>query len=59
LLLIEEFDINNIHHPRRWHGNIDGFIKAYGGEGDVPEDDDFLNVTIMTINVEGTLVEYQ
>jgi hypothetical protein len=41
LLLMEEFDIEIVHHPRRWHGTIDGFTKAYEGMGDVSKDDDF------------------
>jgi hypothetical protein len=48
-LLIEkiDIDIDIIHHPRRRHGNVNGFTRAYEGVGDVSKDDDFLNVTIM------------
>jgi hypothetical protein len=55
---MEEFDIDIIHHPRRWHDNVDGLIRAYEGIGDVSEDDDFLDVTIMTINANETPIEY-
>jgi gamma-glutamyltranspeptidase len=59
LLLMEEFDLDVIHHPKRWHGNVDGLTRAYEGLGDVLEDDDFLDITIMTINVKKVLEEYQ
>jgi hypothetical protein len=50
----ENFDkiLKIVHHLGRWHGNVDGLWKAYEGVGDVLENDDFPNVTIMTINVE-------
>jgi len=56
---MEEFDIDIVHCPRRWHGNVDGLTKAYEGVGDVSEDDDFPNATIMTINAEGAPEEYR
>jgi hypothetical protein len=59
LLLMEEFDINIIHHLGKWHGNVDGFIKAYERVGDVLENDDFLDAAIMTINAKEALEEYQ
>ncbi len=59
LLLMEEFGINIIHRPRRWHGNVDGLTRAYEGLGDVSEDDDFPDVAIMSIDVEEALEEYQ
>ncbi len=59
LLLMEEFDIDIVHHPGRSHGNVDGFTRAYERVGDVSEDDDFQDVTIMTINVEETFKEYR
>jgi hypothetical protein len=49
---MEEFDINIIHRPGGQHGNVDGLTRAYEGLGDVLEDDDFLDATIMTINVD-------
>jgi hypothetical protein len=55
---MEEFDIVIIHCPGRWHGNVNGLIRAYEGVGDVSEDDDFPNVIIMIINVEEALEEY-
>ncbi len=59
LLLMEEFDFDVIHHPKRWHGNVDGLTRAYEGLGDVLEDDDFLDIKIMTINAKKVLEEYQ
>jgi hypothetical protein len=57
---MEEFDIDIIHHPRRQHGNVDGLTRAYEKMGDVLEDDDdFLDVIIMTINIEKTFEKYQ
>jgi hypothetical protein len=55
---MEEFDINIVHHLGRRHGNVDDFIRAYKGMGDVSKDDDFFNATIMTINVKETSEEY-
>ncbi len=54
LLLMKEFDIDFVHRPGRWHGNVDGLTKAYKGMGDVSKDDDLPDVAIMTINVEET-----
>jgi hypothetical protein len=48
---MEEFDIDIIHYPGRWHGNVDRLIMAYEGMDDVSKDDDFLDKAIMTINV--------
>ncbi len=59
LLLMEEFDIDIVHRPGRRHGNVDGLTKAYEGVGDVLKDDDFLDATIMSINIEKTLKEYR
>ncbi len=59
LLLMEEFDIDIVHRPRRRHDNVDGLTRAYEGMGNVSKDDDFLNLTIMTINAEKTLKEYR
>jgi hypothetical protein len=53
---MEEFDI--VHCPGKQHDIVDGLIMAYKGVGDVLEDDDFLNVAIMTINVKEAFVEY-
>jgi hypothetical protein len=47
---MEEFDIEIVHHPKRWHDNVDGLTRAYEGVGDVLEDDDFPDATIMIIN---------
>ncbi len=58
LFLMEEFDIDIVHRPGRWHGNVDGFTRAYEGVGDVLEDDDFPNAAIMVINAKKTLEEY-
>ncbi len=52
LLLMEEFDIDIVHHLGRRHGNVDGHTRAYEGVGDVSKDGDFPNATIMTINAE-------
>jgi hypothetical protein len=57
LLIMEEFDI--IHCPKRWHGNVDGFIRAYEGVSDVSKDDDFPNASIMRVNAKGAFEEYQ
>jgi len=38
---MEEFDIDIVYRPGRWHGNVDGPTIAYEGVGDVLEDDDF------------------
>ncbi len=59
LLLMEEFDINIVHHPGRWHGNVNGLTKAYEGVGDVLEDDDFSDAAIMTINANEAPKEYR
>jgi hypothetical protein len=59
LLLMEEFDIDIVHRPGRRHDNVDGLIRAYEGVGDVSEDDDFLDVTIMSINAEEAPEEYR
>ncbi len=56
---MEEFDIDIIHCPGRRHDNVDGLAKTYEGVGDVLEDDDFLDVAIMSINAEETLEEYR
>jgi hypothetical protein len=56
---MKEFDIDIVHRPRRRHGNVDGLTRAYEGVGDVSEDDEFLNATIMTINIEEVFKEYQ
>jgi hypothetical protein len=55
---MEEFDIDIVHRPR-WHGNVDGLTRAYEGVGDVSEDDDFLDATIMTINANEMSEEYK
>jgi len=59
LFLMEEFDIDIIHRPGRRHGNVDGLTRAYEGVGDVSEDDNFLDATIVSINVEEALEEYR
>jgi hypothetical protein len=59
LLLMEEFDIDIVHRPGRWHGNVDGLTRAYKGVGDVSEDDDFPDATIMSINVEEAPEKYR
>jgi len=61
LLLMEEFDfdIDIVHRPRRRHGNVDGLTRAYEGVDDVLEDDNFLNVAIMSINAEEAPEEYR
>jgi hypothetical protein len=59
LLLMEEFDIDIIHRLGRRHGNVDGLTRAYEGVGDVSEDDDFLDASIMTINAEEAPEEYR
>jgi hypothetical protein len=56
---MEEFDIDIVHHPRRRHDNVDGLTRAYEGVGDVLEDDDFLDVVIMTINLKEVPKEYR
>jgi len=53
LLLMEEFDIDIVHCPKRRHANVDGLTRAYEWVGDVLEDDDFLNATLMTVNAKG------
>ncbi len=58
LLLMEEFDIDIVHRLGRQHGNVDGFTRAYEGVGDVSENDDFPDATIMTINANETFEEY-
>jgi hypothetical protein len=47
---MEEFDIDIVNCSGRRHGNVGGLTKAYKKMSDVLEDDDFLNLTIMTIN---------
>jgi len=59
LLLMEEFDIDIVHRPRRRHDNVDGLVRAYERVGDVSKDDNFLDATIMAINVEETHEEYR
>jgi len=59
LLLMEEFDIDIVHRPRRRHGNVDSLTRAYEGVGDVLEANDFPDVVIMSINVEEAPEEYQ
>jgi hypothetical protein len=49
---MEEFDIDIVHRLGRRHGNVNGLTRAYKGVGDVSEDDDFQDTTIMTINVK-------
>jgi hypothetical protein len=56
---MEEFDIDIIHRSRRWHGNVDGLIRAYERVGDISEDDDFSDATIMAINAKEALEEYR
>jgi hypothetical protein len=56
---MEEFDIDIVHRPGRRHGNVNGLTRAYEGVGDVSEDDDFPDATIMFINAEETPEEYQ
>jgi hypothetical protein len=55
---MEEFDIDIIHHSKRRHGNVNGLTKACEGVGDVSKDDDFPDITIMTINAKEALEEY-
>jgi hypothetical protein len=54
-----DFDIDIVHRPGRRHGNVDGLIRAYEGVDDVLEDDNFLNVAIMSINAEEAPEEYR
>jgi hypothetical protein len=55
---MEKFDIDIVHRPGRRHGNVDGLTRAYEGVGNVSEDDDFPDATIMAINADETLEEY-
>jgi hypothetical protein len=55
---MEEFNLDIVHRLGRQHGNVDGLTRAYEGLGDVSKDDDFLNTTIMTINLENVPKEY-
>jgi hypothetical protein len=59
LLLMEEFDFDIVHCPRRQHDNVDGLTRAYEGVGDVLKDDDFLDATMMTVNAKEPPNEYQ
>jgi hypothetical protein len=59
LLLMEEFDIDIVHRLGRQHGNVDGLTRAYKGVGDVLEDDNFPDATIMTINANEAHEEYR
>jgi len=43
---------------KKWHGNVDGLIRAYERVGDVRKDDDFPDATIMTINLKKSIEEY-
>jgi len=56
---MKEFDIDIVHCLERQHDNVDGLKRAYEGMGDVLEDDDFLDATIMTINAKEILKEYR
>jgi hypothetical protein len=47
--------MRQLQNPKFLVVNVDGLTRAYEGVGDVLEDDDFPDATIMTINVE----EYQ
>jgi hypothetical protein len=58
LFLMEEFDIDIVHRPKKRHGDVDGLIKAYERVGDVSKEDDFLDATIMTINAKEIPNEY-
>jgi hypothetical protein len=55
---MKEFNIDIVHCLKRQHDNVDGFIRAYKGVGDVLEDDDFSDAAIMTINVKEAYEEY-
>ncbi len=55
---MEEFDIDIVYRPKRRHGNIDGFTRTYKRVGDVSKDDNFLDVTIMTINAKEVPEKY-
>jgi len=56
---MEEFNIDIVHRPGRRHGNVDGLTRTYKGVGVVSEDDDFPDITIMSINVEEAPEEYR
>jgi hypothetical protein len=58
LLLMKEFDLDIVHWSEKGHGNVNGLTRAYERMGDVLEDDDFPNVTIMTINVKKASDKY-
>jgi hypothetical protein len=58
-MLMEEFDIDIVHRPRRGHGNVDDLTRAYERVGDVSKDDNFPNVVIMTINADEVLEKYR
>jgi hypothetical protein len=59
LFLMEEFDIDIVHRPGRRHGNVDDLTRAYEKMGDVSEDDDFPDATIMAINAKEAPEEYR
>jgi hypothetical protein len=56
---MEEFDIDIVHRPGRRHGNVDDLTRAYERMGDVSEDDDFPDATIMAINAKEAPEEYR
>jgi len=56
---MEKIDIDIVNHPGRRHGNVDGLTRAYEGVGDVSEDDDFSDATIMAINAGETPEKYR
>ncbi len=58
LLLMEEFNIDIVYCPGRRHGNVDGLTRAYERVGDVSEEDNFLDATIMSINAKEAPEEY-
>jgi hypothetical protein len=56
---MEEFNIDIVHCPGRWHDNVDGLTRAYERVGDVSKDDDFLDAAIMSINAKEAPEEYR
>ncbi|OAE34230.1 hypothetical protein AXG93_1099s1090 [Marchantia polymorpha subsp. ruderalis] len=59
IILLQEFDLEIVHHAGAKHGNVDFLSRMEKEVGVVSEDDDFSDATLMSIDVNNQPEKYR